>query len=45
MRDMTMLVEHFGYRSYICIELGAEVYIHITTGKMAYNRRFHMDLT
>lgn len=45
MRDMTMLVEHFGYRSYICIEPGSEVYIHITTGKMAYNRRFHMDLT
>lgn len=45
MRDMTMLVEHFGYRSYICIEPGVEVYIHITTGKMAYNKRFYMDLT
>lgn len=45
MRDMAMLVEYFGYRSYICIEPGAEVYIHITTGKMAYNKRFYMDLT
>lgn len=45
MQDMTMLVDHFGYRSYICIEPGAEVYIHITTGKTVYNRRFYMDLT
>lgn len=44
-RDMAMLIDHFGYDSCICIEPCARVCIHITTGKTVYNRRFYMDLT
>jgi len=44
-RDMTILIDYFGYKSYIRIEPCARVCIHITTGKTVYNRRFHMNLT
>lgn len=44
-RDMAMLIDYFGYESYICIEPCAKVCIHIITKTMTYHRRFYMNLT
>lgn len=44
-RDMAMLIDYFGYESYIRIEPCAKVCIHITTKAMTYYRRFYMNLT